>query len=257
VTLHARLCSPSRADSALRPCPLFGAGVLRAVPVGPVTRPEPVTWLHPTRRRRTSARAVDVVVAGLALAVLAPVMAFIAAVVAYTSRGPALFKQVRLGEYGRPFVMYKFRTMYVDSDDRLHREYVRWLLQEPAASAGGAEGLYKLVDDPRITPVGRWLRTTSLDELPQLLNVLRGEMSLVGPRPVLPWEAELFSPRHHKRFLVRPGLTGLWQTSGRNRLTMTQALDLDVQYVEEQCLRLDLAILLRTIPVVLGRKGVR
>jgi len=206
---------------------------------------------------RTTPRVLDVVLAALGLVVLAPMMAVVAAVVAGTSRGPVLFKQVRLGQHGRSFVMYKFRTMYVDSDDRLHRDYVRRLLQEPAVSTASAEGLYKLVDDPRITPVGRLLRTSSLDELPQLFNVLRGEMSLVGPRPVLPWEAELFSPRHHKRFLVRPGLTGLWQTSGRNQLTMTQALDLDVQYVEEQCLRLDLAILFRTIPVVLGRKGVR
>jgi lipopolysaccharide/colanic/teichoic acid biosynthesis glycosyltransferase len=105
--------------------------------------------------------------------------------------------------------------------------------------------------------VGRWLRTSSMDELPQLFNVLRGEMSLVGPRPVLPWEAALFSPRHHERFQVRPGITGLWQISGRNQLTMTEALDLDVRYVHEQRLRLDLAILLRTIPVVLGRKGAR
>jgi lipopolysaccharide/colanic/teichoic acid biosynthesis glycosyltransferase len=209
-----------------------------------------------TTRRRV-ARVLDVVLAMLVFVAMAPLMALIAAVVASTSRGPVLFKQVRLGRYGRPFVMYKFRTMYVDSDDRLHRDYVRALLQEPAASTCSPEGLYKLVDDPRITPAGRLPRTFSLDELPQLFNVFRGEMSLVGPRPVLPWEAELFSRSHHKRFLVRPGMTGLWQISGRNLLTMTQALDLDVRYVEEQCLRLDLAILLRTIPVVLGRKGVR
>jgi lipopolysaccharide/colanic/teichoic acid biosynthesis glycosyltransferase len=147
--------------------------------------------------------------------------------------------------------------MYVDSDDRLHRDYVRQLLEDPPTAPRGPDGLYKLVDDPRITPVGRWLRRASLDELPQLVNVLRGEMSLVGPRPVLPWEAALFGPRHSARFQVSPGITGLWQISGRNRLTMTQALDLDVEYVERQCLRLDLAILIRTIPVVLGRKGAR
>jgi len=203
------------------------------------------------------ARFLDLVIAGLALLALAPLMAVITVVVACTSRGPALFRQERLGRYGQPFVMYKFRTMYAGSDDRLHRDYVRRLLQEPGSSACGPEGLYKLVNDPRITPVGRWLRKSSFDELPQLINVLRGKMSVVGPRPVLPWEAALFAPHHSKRFEVRPGITGLWQTSGRNRLTMTQALDLDVRYVEQRSLRGDLAILLRTIPVVLGREGVR
>lgn len=210
-----------------------------------------------TRRRRTAARVLDLLVSGVALVLLAPLMAAIAVLVRCTSPGPALFRQVRLGQHGRPFVVLKFRTMYVDVDDRLHREYVQKLLVEPAAVAPGPGGLYKLVDDPRITPLGRWLRTSSLDELPQLINVLRGEMALVGPRPVLPWEAALFTPRHSARFLVPPGLTGLWQTSGRNRLTMTEALDLDVDYVERQSLLLDLRILLRTVPVVLGREGVR
>jgi lipopolysaccharide/colanic/teichoic acid biosynthesis glycosyltransferase len=208
-------------------------------------------------RRRRTARVLDVVVSGLALVVCAPVMAVIAAVVRCTSPGPALFRQVRVGRYGRPFQMLKFRTMYVGNDDRIHREYVRRLLAEPASAACGPDGLYKLADDPRITPVGHWLRRWSLDELPQLVNVLRGEMALVGPRPVLPWEAALFSPHHAPRFEVPPGITGLWQTSGRNRLTMTAALDLDVTYVRHQCLRLDLAILLRTVPVILGRRGVR
>jgi lipopolysaccharide/colanic/teichoic acid biosynthesis glycosyltransferase len=209
------------------------------------------------QRRRTAARILDLLLAGAALVLLAPVMGAIAVLVRCTSEGPALFRQVRLGHRGRPFVMLKFRTMYADADDRLHREYVRRLLTEPAAVTPGPAGLYKLVDDPRVTPVGRWLRTTSLDELPQLINVLRGEMALVGPRPVLPWEAALFGARHSARFRVPPGITGLWQTSGRNRLTMTQALDLDVQYVERQSLLLDLRILLRTVPVILGREGVR
>lgn len=154
----------------------------------------------------------------------------------------------------QPFEMLKFRTMYVNSDDRLHREYVHRLLTEPVGAAPSIGGLYKLADDPRITPVGKWLRRTSLDELPQLINVLRGEMALVGPRPVLPWEAALFEPRHKRRYEVRPGLTGLWQTSGRNRLTFTQALDLDVEYVERRSLRLDLQILGRTPGVVLRQE---
>ena len=207
--------------------------------------------------RRRAARVLDVLVAGAALVVLSPVMAVVAALVRCTSRGPALFQQVRLGQGGRPFVMLKFRTMRQGCDDLLHREYVRQLLQEPALCSVGPGGLYKLAGDPRITPLGRWLRRSSLDELPQLINVLKGEMALVGPRPVLPWEAALFSPRHAARFQVPPGITGLWQISGRNQLTMTQALDLDVEYAGRRSLRLDLAILFRTVPVVLRCAGVR
>jgi lipopolysaccharide/colanic/teichoic acid biosynthesis glycosyltransferase len=208
-------------------------------------------------RRRLAARGLDIVIAGSALLLLTPLMAVVALLIRCTSRGPVFFRQVRLGRHSEPFVMLKFRSMYADSNDRPHRDYVRSLLTEPAERLAPVAGLYKLAGDARITPVGRWLRTWSIDELPQLINVLRGEMAIVGPRPVLPWEAALFSPRHLRRFDVRPGITGLWQTSGRNRLTMTQALDLDVQYVEQASLRMDLAILRRTLPVVLGRDGVR
>jgi lipopolysaccharide/colanic/teichoic acid biosynthesis glycosyltransferase len=197
------------------------------------------------------------VAAAVLLVLLAPLLAVLAVIVRCTSRGPALFRQVRVGQDQRRFEMLKFRTMYSDCDDRPHREYVSKLLNDPDAVTRGPGGIYKLVDDPRVTPVGAWLRRSSLDELPQLINVLRGEMALVGPRPALPWEAEMFAPRHKRRFDVPPGITGLWQTSGRNRLTMTQALDLDVQYVERRCLRLDLAILCRTITVVLSGTGVR
>jgi lipopolysaccharide/colanic/teichoic acid biosynthesis glycosyltransferase len=207
--------------------------------------------------RRGTPRTIDKIIAGVLLVALAPLMAALVVLVRCTSRGPALFRQVRVGKDEQPFEMLKFRTMYTDCDDRLHREYVRRLLTEPPTSTREAGGLYKLVDDPRVTPVGAWLRRSSLDELPQLINVLRGEMALVGPRPALPWEAAMFAPRHKKRFEVRPGITGLWQTSGRNRLTMMQALDLDVVYVERRCLVLDVAILCRTIRVVLSRDGVR
>jgi lipopolysaccharide/colanic/teichoic acid biosynthesis glycosyltransferase len=200
---------------------------------------------------------IDTLLAAVALLLAAPLMLGIAVLVRCTSRGPAMFRQWRLGLHEQPFPMLKFRTMYVDCDDRLHREYVSRLLTEEASPALRTDGLYKLADDPRVTPLGRWLRRTSLDELPQLVNVLRGEMSLVGPRPVLPWEAAQFSPYHSRRFDVRPGITGLWQTSGRNKVTMTTALDLDVAYVERRSIRLDCAILLRTVGVVLGRQGVR
>jgi lipopolysaccharide/colanic/teichoic acid biosynthesis glycosyltransferase len=149
--------------------------------------------------------------------------------------------------------MLKFRTMVVDGDDSAHREYVRRLL---TGSAEPEDGLYKLGADPRVTRVGAVLRKASIDELPQLINVLRGDMSLVGPRPALPWEAALFPDWAAPRFTVRPGLTGLWQVSGRNRLTMLDGLVLDADYVARQSLFLDLAILLRTVPAVL-RGGAR
>jgi lipopolysaccharide/colanic/teichoic acid biosynthesis glycosyltransferase len=201
-------------------------------------------------------RLFDLAVAVTALVLCAPLMAVIGLLVVATSRGGPIFRQVRVGRDAKPFVMYKFRTMYAGCDDRRHREYVRRVLLGSAPQVG-AGGLYKLVDDPRVTRLGRLLRRSSLDELPQLVNVVRGDMALVGPRPVLPWEAVLFRPEHRARFLVRPGITGLWQVRGRSRLSMLEALDLDVQYVRTRCLLLDLRILLRTVPVVLACRGVR
>jgi len=207
----------------------------------------PQTW--------TGKRLFDLVVGSLCLVVLSPLLVVVAVMVRLTTRGPALFRQERLGRGSRPFVLYKFRTMYDGSPSEVHREYVRKLLTDDQPPAGGRRGLYKLEDDPRITPVGRLLRRTSIDELPQLLNVIRGEMSLVGPRPALPWEAELMAQGYSERFLVEPGLTGLWQVSGRSTLTMRQALDLDVEYVRRRSFHLDLGILLKTVPVVLSTNG--
>ena len=200
-------------------------------------------------------RVLDVGVALIALVVTAPLQLLIAVVVVATSPGGPLFRQTRVGRDERPFTMLKFRTMRAGCDDRAHRDYVRHLLSDEVAPVGGPGGLYKLGDDPRVTPVGRFLRRSSLDELPQLVNVLRGEMSLVGPRPVLPWEARLMSPRHRARFRVRPGMTGMWQTSGRSHVPMREGFELDVRYVEELSLRLDLLILLRTVPAVLEWGG--
>jgi lipopolysaccharide/colanic/teichoic acid biosynthesis glycosyltransferase len=202
---------------------------------------------------RVAKRAIDVLVAATALLLCLPLLLLVWALVRLTSPGPALFRQSRVGEGGRPFEMLKFRTMVVDGDDSAHREYVRRLL---TGSAEPEDGLYKLGADPRVTRVGAVLRKASIDELPQLINVLRGDMSLVGPRPALPWEAALFPDWAAPRFTVRPGLTGLWQVSGRNRLTMLDGLVLDADYVARQSLSLDLAILLRTVPAVL-RGGAR
>jgi lipopolysaccharide/colanic/teichoic acid biosynthesis glycosyltransferase len=152
--------------------------------------------------------------------------------------------------------MYKFRTMRTGCSEQAHREYVFRLLTDPLAQAVAAHaGLYKLVDDQRVTRLGAILRKTSLDELPQLINVVRGQMSLVGPRPMLPYEIDLLGPVHRRRLNVPAGITGLWQVSGRNRLTMTEALELDVEYARRACLTLDLWILIRTVFVVLIPRG--
>ena len=207
----------------------------------------------PGRGQEAVKRALDIAFASVLLAVASPVLLLLWCLVRSTSAGPAFFQQERVGREMRPFVMMKLRSMYVGNDDRAHRAYVTSML-----SAEGAEGkapapngmLFKLVSDPRITPVGYWLRKTSLDELPQLINVLRGEMSLVGPRPVLPWEARLLGDEYRPRFAVKPGITGLWQVSGRSRLSMRTALDLDVEYAQRRSVALDLSILARTVPAL-------
>jgi lipopolysaccharide/colanic/teichoic acid biosynthesis glycosyltransferase len=205
-------------------------------------------------RSASAKRVFDLAATAIGLVLLSPLLVIIAAIVRLTTPGPALFRQVRIGRGGGPFVVYKFRTMYHGSPIDVHREYVRKLLTDDQPPTGGPGGLYKLEDDPRITPIGRWQRRTSIDELPQLFNVIRGEMSLVGPRPALPWEAELMEA-HSQRFAVLPGITGLWQVSGRSHLTMRQALDLDVEYARRQSLLFDLAILLKTVPAVISTNG--
>jgi lipopolysaccharide/colanic/teichoic acid biosynthesis glycosyltransferase len=197
-------------------------------------------------------RLMDMVVAAVLLVVLGPLLLLIAALVRATSPGPALFRQSRIGFGERPFVMLKFRSMVAGCDDAVHRDFVSRMLggEDPRSTAG--DHLYKLGGDRRVTPLGRVLRATSLDELPQLVNVLRGEMALVGPRPALAWEVRLYQPHHHERFAVKPGITGLWQVSGRSRLTISQALELDVEYARRRSLAVDVWILVKTIPAVLA-----
>jgi len=163
-----------------------------------------------------------------------------------------LFRQTRVGVDQKPFVMYKFRTMQVGCDSSLHQDYVLRLLAGDVIAEGG---LYKLVSDPRVTRIGSFLRRSSLDELPQLVNVLIGDMSLVGPRPALPYEVERFPSWAAPRFTVRPGLTGLWQVSGRNRLTMAEGFRLDLEYVARRALWTDLVILAKTVRTVLAGEG--
>jgi lipopolysaccharide/colanic/teichoic acid biosynthesis glycosyltransferase len=214
-----------------------------------------VVWVASARLVETAGNAGrrlrDLVLAATALILAAPLMVAIAALVRATSPGPILFRQTRLGHLERPFQMLKFRTMYADCDHGVHREYVTRMLSGEDPRQHGATALFKLEHDARIIPIGRFLRRTSLDELPQLFNVLRGDMALVGPRPVLPWEVELYKPHHRERFQVKPGITGLWQVRGRSRLSWSQALELDVEYVRRQSIALDLWILVMTLPAVL------
>ncbi|MEJ7711018.1 MAG: sugar transferase [Pyrinomonadaceae bacterium] len=197
-------------------------------------------------------RSFDICTAGAAFAVLSPLWALIAALIKLDSRGPVFYKQERVGMDGRVFLFYKFRTMHTGADDRTHREYQRQYIAGDPSTNQGDDGhpVYKLARDSRITRVGRVLRRLSLDELPQLLNVLRGDMSVVGPRPPIPYEVEFYDLWHRKRLEMKPGLTGLWQVSGRNRLSFEEMVRLDLLYIENWSLLLDLKIILRTLPVI-------
>jgi exopolysaccharide biosynthesis polyprenyl glycosylphosphotransferase len=201
---------------------------------------------------RTIKRALDVVGASIALVLSAPLFAFVAWRITRDSPGPVLFRQERLGRNMRPFTALKFRTMVVDVDESTHREFIKQTMSADAAVGGN--GLYKLDRGNAITRSGRWLRKTSLDELPQLINVLRGEMSLVGPRPCIAYETEHFEPRHFERFLVPPGITGLWQVTARAHSTFGEALDMDVTYARNWSLGLDLWLLLKTPFQVIRQK---
>jgi lipopolysaccharide/colanic/teichoic acid biosynthesis glycosyltransferase len=206
-------------------------------------------------------RAFDCLFAALALLMVAPLLLLVALAIALESRGPVIHRQKRLGRGGVPFTFYKFRSMWTDVDDRIHRDFVVGLIREgdgqPAPPRSGANP-YKLSGDARITRVGRFIRKTSIDELPQLFNVLRGDMSLVGPRPPLPYEAANYEPWHLRRILgIQPGLTGLWQVQGRSRVGFNEMVRMDLRYLRKCSFGLDLRILLRTVRVVLMCDGAR
>jgi exopolysaccharide biosynthesis polyprenyl glycosylphosphotransferase len=200
--------------------------------------------LRPGRAAISVKRSIDVAGAAIGLLLAAPAFAYIAWRVHRSSPGPVFFRQTRLGENMRAFTALKFRTMVVGADENKHREYIETIMSPAAAPR--ANGVYKLEREDEITPFGRWLRATSLDELPQLWNVLRGEMSLVGPRPCLRYETAFFKPHHFERFLMPAGLTGLWQVTARSRSTFGEALDLDVNYVRGWSLGLDLRLIVLT-----------
>jgi lipopolysaccharide/colanic/teichoic acid biosynthesis glycosyltransferase len=200
--------------------------------------------------REAVKRALDIALASVLIVIAAPLLLVLGCLVRSTSVGPVFFRQERLGRDMKPFTMLKLRSMYVSNDDRMHRAYVTGMLTAKQEDTERNGGLFKLVGDPRITPLGTWLRRTSLDELPQLINVLRGDMSLVGPRPMLPWEARLLAGHYRLRFTVKPGITGLWQVSGRSQLSMREALELDVEYARRRSVVFDLTILARTVPAL-------
>jgi lipopolysaccharide/colanic/teichoic acid biosynthesis glycosyltransferase len=206
----------------------------------------------PARGQEAVKRLIDLSLSVPLLIIVTPLLLLLWCLVRFTSDGPAFFRQERVGRDMRSFTMLKLRTMYVGNHDEIHRNYVTNMLSAEEPAEAGENGLFKLDGDPRVTRLGAWLRRTSLDELPQLLNVVRGDMSLVGPRPVLPWEAEMIGERYQRRFTVKPGLSGLWQVSGRSRLTMREAFELDIEYVDRYSLTLDLIIILRTVPAILG-----
>jgi lipopolysaccharide/colanic/teichoic acid biosynthesis glycosyltransferase len=226
-------------------------------PVGPLNFPE----VHSRQERGITygalKRGLDIVGSSILLLLLAPLFVLIAAAVKLKSRGPVFYGQVRIGQMMKSFTMLKFRTMHADADHSLHHEYVTWFIKSSSeAHTADTPGFFKLTNDPRVTPVGRFLRKTSLDELPQLWNVLRGDMSLVGPRPPLPYELEQYKPWHCRRVLeAKPGITGLWQVAGRSRTTFDDMVRLDLRYARTSSLWTDVKILLATPAVVFSGKG--
>jgi len=203
-------------------------------------------------------RLIDVIVSLLVAVIGFPFFLAIALLIKLTSKGPVFFSQQRIGEEGNPFTLYKFRTMRQDSDDTIHREFTRSFIEGRMSNSSldeKAPSVYKLADDPRVTSVGNFLRKTSLDELPQFINILRGEMAIVGPRPPLQYELEYYEEWHKLRLKAKPGLTGLWQVSGRSSVPFNEMVKLDLYYIEHWSLLLDLKIMLRTVPVMLFGSG--
>jgi lipopolysaccharide/colanic/teichoic acid biosynthesis glycosyltransferase len=203
---------------------------------------------------------IDVAGTGVGLLLIAPLFLAIAALVKLSSKGPVFFRQQRIGQHGMPFTFLKFRTMYVNNDAAAHKEYVKKLIagnaQAHSNGNGNGTGVYKMTRDPRITRIGSFLRRTSLDELPQLINVLKGEMSLVGPRPPIQYEVDEYDIWHRGRLMeAKPGITGLWQVSGRSRVKFDEMVRLDIRYARTWSIWLDIKILLRTPRAVLLGDG--
>jgi exopolysaccharide biosynthesis polyprenyl glycosylphosphotransferase len=204
-------------------------------------------------------RGIDIVGSIIGILIFMPVMLVTALAIKATSPGPVIFSQIRLGKHGAPFTFYKFRSMHVNMDNQLHRDYVNDFIKgrhEKVNQGDAEQPVYKIKSDPRVTKVGKFIRKTSIDELPQFFNVLRGDMSLVGPRPPLSYEAEKYQAWHLRRILdMKPGITGLWQVEGRSKTEWDDTVRLDIRYIKNWSLLLDLKILLRTFKEVLKCRG--
>lgn len=215
--------------------------------------------VEPKRVARAVKRVIDVVGSSVGLVVLSPLLLAISIIIKLTSKGPVLFRHPRVGQHGKEFIFLKFRSMYADNDAATHRNYIVDFIAGRApllTSADGKVTAYKVLDDPRITPFGRFLRKSSLDELPQLFNVLKGEISLVGSRPPIPYELACYHSWHLRRISeVKPGITGLWQVCGRSKTSFDDMVRLDLRYAMNWSLWLDFIILLKTPRVVLNREG--
>ena len=226
-----------------------------------------ITTLYPDlfeeeRKKRLpllTKRVIDIVGSTLALIVLTPLFLVLSIIIKITSKGPILFRQHRVGQFGARFEFLKFRSMSASTDEGIHKEYVQNFIAgkaQPGVGAGDQKVVYKITSDPRVTWIGRFMRRTSFDELPQFWNVLKGEMSLVGPRPAIPYEIDSYDIWHRRRLLeAKPGITGLWQVHGRSRTTFDEMVRLDLQYSKTWSLLLDLKILLQTPPAVISGDG--
>ena len=207
---------------------------------------------------KTVKRSIDVGVSLLVLVFGLPFFLAIAILIKITSSGPVFFKQRRVGCDGSTFILYKFRTMMQGFDDSAHREFTKNFINGHGMHSSldhNGDNVYKLTDDPRVTGIGGFLRRVSLDELPQFINILMGEMSIVGPRPSLPYEYDCFKDWHKLRVKVKPGLTGLWQVSGRSTVTFDEMVKLDLYYIESWTLLMDIKIMFKTLPVMLAGTG--
>lgn len=222
-----------------------------------VLYPDVVSALDKKNGSRLLKRSIDIIGSLVGLTLFSPVLLTIAVAVKITSKGPILFRQQRVGQYGHRFTFLKFRSMHTGNDNRIHQEFVTKLIKGKSGSEPGSDKqVYKIVNDPRITRIGRFLRRTSLDELPQFLNVLAGDMSLVGPRPPIPYEFACYAPwQRHRLLSVKPGITGLWQVEGRSRVSFNDMVRLDLKYARTCSFWMDLKILLRTPQAVLSGEG--
>jgi len=253
ATLHASLkplftpsSHPGDSESTIE-LPVRPRTLRRTVREAVTHRPQSVAMWREKARYSTAKRAFDVIVTASALLVLSPLFIAIALVIRLTSRGPAIYKHTRVGLRGQEFTCFKFRSMSINAD-RLKDELREQNQHEDSRT-------FKMAHDPRVTPIGRILRKSSFDELPQLFNVLLGDMSLVGPRPPVPSEVEQYSWDDLRRLEVKPGLTCIWQVSGRSNIPFPKQLQMDIEYIERQSLLFDMQLLLRTVPAVLSAKG--